>query len=206
MPNAHTQTLPSLSFSKVPILFLYGYTLSSLLLLLQTESRSLTLRKESYWIPFLCGFAGILMCWAVPLLDWFQGIRIKRDPSHLLRCIGGFIGVNYAVCSFHGVQDAQLAVTLGILGIGLWFLFDRTLHGFLVGFVVAAVGTCFVSFLVRMDVYRCVFFPKTYLKSFRQSGFYGVPLWLPPVLYSSSILSGSVGRHLDLVPEHWYSV
>ena len=52
------------------------------------------------------------------------------------------------------MHSAKLTVALGIIAIGLWFLFDRTLYGFLLAAVTAAIGTCFVSLLVRSGVYR----------------------------------------------------
>lgn len=55
------------------------------------------------------------------------------------------------------MHSAKLTVALGIIAIGLWFLFDKTLYGFLLAAVTAAIGTCFVSLLVKSGVYRCDF-------------------------------------------------
>ena len=108
--------------------------------------------------------------------------KVKREWSSVIRCCGGFMGVNYAasvICLFKirilsfgflirhikqtffpppqklpWTSSIQVSLTLALLALGLWFLFDRTLHGFIISAVFASVGTWVVFILVSNGVYR----------------------------------------------------
>lgn len=51
-------------------------------------------------------------------------------------------------------SNIQVSVTLALLAIGLWFLFDRTWHGLALSSIVGAVGTWVVHLLVKHGLYR----------------------------------------------------
>ncbi|KAJ1341001.1 hypothetical protein BSLG_004474 [Batrachochytrium salamandrivorans] len=63
-------------------------------------------------------------------------------------------GVCYAASKLTLSSSLQLSLTLALLAIGIWFLFDRTLHGFIISFTGATIGTIVVLILVRHGVYR----------------------------------------------------
>ena len=62
--------------------------------------------------------------------------------------------MNYTVCKLDSFSDKDLTISLSILGIGIWFLFDRSVIGLLCGFVVGVFGTLFVMYLVSLNVFR----------------------------------------------------
>ena len=160
---------------------------------MQLEARNLRPKILQSWIPVTCGFVGILLGSLIPTLDWIQRKKRKRSVSDIIRCTAGTIGVNYAVCRLPSFSDTQFSLSLGILGIGIWFLFDRSMHGLLCGVTVGVFGSLFVIYLVSLEVF-----------SFKQPFIYGVPCWLPVLLYSASVLLGVVGRGLNIIPDTWY--
>lgn len=70
--------------------------------------------------------------------------------------MGGFIGVNYAASKLPWTSSLQVSCTLALISAGLWFLFDRTFHGFLISLTVAFMGTIVAYFLVLNGWYRYV--------------------------------------------------
>ncbi|KAJ3412349.1 D-tyrosyl-tRNA(Tyr) deacylase [Chytridiales sp. JEL 0842] len=48
----------------------------------------------------------------------------------------------------------QVSLTLALLAVGLWFLFDRTWHGFIISAICAAIGTWVVFLLVANGAYN----------------------------------------------------
>ncbi|KAF9104248.1 Golgi transport complex subunit 1 [Mortierella sp. AM989] len=104
------------------------------------------------WLPPTCGFSAILIGTLYPLGDYLRGEhrmeRSTRDLSSVVRCFGGFIGVNYAASKLPWMSGMQTTFTLALISIGLWFWFDRTLHGFMLSFTVALVGTMVAYVLV----------------------------------------------------------
>ncbi|KAJ8324419.1 hypothetical protein O5D80_006675 [Batrachochytrium dendrobatidis] len=111
------------------------------------------------WVPLSCGLSACLMGTLYPLLDqWLlsrqQVLGVRRDWSSALRCCGGFIGISYAASKLTLASSIHMSVTLALLALGLWYLFDRTIHGFVVSFIGAAIGTLVVSMLVQNGVYR----------------------------------------------------
>lgn len=73
-----------------------------------------------------------------------------------LRCMGGFIGVNYAASKLPWTSSMQVSCTLALISAALWFLFDRTFHGFMISLTVASMGTTVAYFLVLNGWYRYV--------------------------------------------------
>ncbi|ORZ07226.1 insulin-induced protein-domain-containing protein [Lobosporangium transversale] len=149
------------------------------------------------WLPPTCGASAVLIGTIYPLGDYlWWGKRVQRngrDWSGVMRCLGGFIGVNYAASKLPWTSSLQVSCTLALISAGLWFLFDRTFHGFVISLTVATMGTIVAYFLVLNGWY-----------SFTRADFFGVGPWIPCILYSSSVCFGSIGRQLDVVPEAWY--
>ena len=133
---------------------MYGYLISSFLVTLQLESRNMRPKFLPPWIPMTCGFAGVFLGSLIPLLDYVQQKKRQRSISDIIRCTGGLIGVNYAVCTLPTISNEQFTLSLGVLGLGIWFQFDRSIHGLLCGFLVAVFGTLVIVYLVSLDVFR----------------------------------------------------
>ncbi|KAF9432192.1 hypothetical protein BGZ76_011144 [Entomortierella beljakovae] len=72
-----------------------------------------------------------------------------QTQHSLVRCFGGFIGVIYAASKLLWTSSLQTSFTLVLISVGLWFWFDRTLHGFMISFAVAFSGTIVSSVLLR---------------------------------------------------------
>ena len=128
--------------------------MSFLLVSMQLEAHNLRPNILQSWIPVSCGFTGIFLGHLFPLLDWLQRVKRRRSVSDLIRCTVGIIGVNYTVCKLASFSDKDLTLSLGILGIGIWFLFDRSVVGLICGLVVGVLGTLFVMYLVSLNVFR----------------------------------------------------
>ncbi|KAI1317095.1 Insulin-induced protein 2 protein [Mortierella claussenii] len=158
---------------------------------------NLSLWDTASWLPPTCGASAVLIGTIYPLGDYlWWGRRVHRngrDWSSVMRCMGGFIGVNYAASKLPWTSSIQVSCTLALISAALWFLFDRTLHGFVISLTVASMGTTVAYFLVLNGWY-----------SFTRADFFGVGSWIPCILYSSSVCFGSIGRQLDVVPETWY--
>ncbi|KAF8987982.1 Insulin-induced protein 1 protein [Haplosporangium bisporale] len=187
------------------VLFLLGFVFSLVIDHLQTQhhlveypSNISQLWDTASWLPPTCGASAVLIGTIYPLGDYFWwGKRVERnsrDWSSVMRCMGGFIGVNYAASKLPWTSSLQVSCTLALISVALWFLFDRTVHGFVISLVVASMGTVVAYFLVLNGWY-----------SFTRADFFGVASWIPCILYSSSVCFGSIGRQLDVVPEAWFS-
>ncbi|KAI8804180.1 insulin-induced protein-domain-containing protein [Cladochytrium replicatum] len=142
------------------------------------------------WVPLSCGLSATLIGTIYPLLDiWClnpkQRSSNRREWASVIRCCAGVVGINYAASKFPWSSHIQVSVTLAILALALWFIFDRTTHGFILSFVVAILGTGVVYYLVHHGFY-----------TFTESDFFGMRGWMPCVLYSSCVCFGVVGRQL----------
>ncbi|GJJ76975.1 hypothetical protein EMPS_09334 [Entomortierella parvispora] len=186
------------------ILFVLGFAFSLVIDHLQTQHHLIEypsnipqLWDTASWLPPTCGASAVLIGTIYPLGDYlWWGKRIDRngnDWSSVMRCLGGFIGVNYAASKLPWTSSLQVSCTLALISVGLWFWFDRTVHGFVISLLVASMGTLVAYFLVLNGWY-----------SFTRADFFGVGSWIPCILYSSSVCFGSIGRQLDVVPEAWY--
>ncbi|KAF9351564.1 Insulin-induced protein 1 protein [Mortierella sp. AD094] len=188
------------------ILFVLGFAFSLVVDHLQTQhnlikypSNMHQLWDTASWLPPTCGFSAVLIGTLYPLGDYLRRERcVERntyDMSSVIRCFGGFIGVNYAASKLPWTSGMQTTFTLALISIGLWFWFDRTFHGFLISLTVALVGTMVAYVLVLNGWY-----------SFTRADFFGVGSWIPCILYSSSVCFGSIGRQLEAIPPAWYSL
>ncbi|KAG0260322.1 Insulin-induced protein 1 protein [Mortierella polycephala] len=187
------------------ILFVLGFVLSLVIDHLQTQHHLVEYPSNIHqfwdtasWLPPTCGVSAVLIGTIYPLGDYIwwgrRAERNSRDWSSVMRCFGGFIGVNYAASKLPWTSNVQVTCTLALISLGLWFWFDRTAHGFMISFTVAAMGTLVAYFLVLNGWYR-----------FTSADFFGVGSWIPCILYSSSVCFGSIGRQLDVVPETWFN-
>ena len=85
-----------------------------------------------------------------------------------------------------------MSITLALLALGLWYLFDRTWHGFLLSLFFACVGTWVGLELTARGAY-----------AFTKADFFGVRSWLPCVLYCGGVCFGVIGRQLEWQIPSW---
>ncbi|KAF9181860.1 Golgi transport complex subunit 1 [Haplosporangium sp. Z 767] len=141
------------------ILFVLGFVFSLVIDHLQTQHHLVEYPSNAHqfldtasWLPPTCGASAVLIGTIYPLGDYIwwgrRVVRNSRDWSSVMRCFGGFIGVNYAASKLPWTSNVQVSCTLALISLGLWFWFDRTAHGFMISFTVAAMGTLVAYFLV----------------------------------------------------------
>jgi hypothetical protein len=182
--------------SRISILFFLGLLFSIIIDHLQAQHNitsyptTPTILSSTHWLPLVSGFSAILVAFCFPLLDLTVGKkeRVKRDWSSVIRCCGGFIGVNYAASKLPWTSSIQVSITLALLAMGLWYLFDRTLHGFLLSTLFATVGTWVGFVLVANGAY-----------TWTKADFFGVRSWLPCILYCAAVCFGAIGRQMELI-------
>ncbi|KAI8823568.1 insulin-induced protein-domain-containing protein [Fimicolochytrium jonesii] len=184
---------------KALALFILGFAFSIIIdLFLQEHDITRYPRNVSQlfstasWVPLCCGSSALLIGTLHPLLDYAlfgRPHKYNRDWSSVMRCCGGFIGVNYAATKLPWTSSIQVSMVLALSAIWLWLMFDRSPHGFFLSSTVAILGTWFAQFLVSNGMY-----------SFTKADFFGVRSWFPCMLFSGAIMFGSIGRQLTIVP------
>ena len=103
------------------------------------------------------GMAGVLLGEALPWLDklWApeedeavaepeerrKSIRGSGDWLDVVRAIGAFVGVAFAIRKLSWQSTMQLSLTLALANPALWYLLDRSAPGFLLSTVVSIGGT-----------------------------------------------------------------
>jgi len=74
---------------------------------------------------------------------------------------------------------------LAAMAIVLWYIFDRTTQGFLMGLIIGVGGTIAASILAVFGAY-----------SFTRADFFGVRSWIPVVFFAAGVCYGTIGRKL----------
>jgi len=178
------------------VLFSWGCLASAILHLMraawQTRDGSLDWLALLHWtclVAPLVGLAAIVVGLAYPWLD----LRLNSSPSgrrdwaSVMRCLALFVGINHANSRFHFATDGELACTLALLSLALWWTFDRTSCGFALAALAAAVAHVVAYYLVMRIVFS---HSETSLELRR------LKTWFPFVAFSAGITIGSVGRQL----------
>eukprot|EP01135_Chromosphaera_perkinsii_P009250 Nk52_evm2s1705 gene=Nk52_evmTU2s1705 len=186
---------PQIGF-KALVLFLSGVFFSLLFNLLQTQHRVtqfppnvIFFLSSAWWVPPCCGISAVLVGFTYPFCDSYLGVphRYKREWSSVMRCVGVFIGINYASAKLPFVTNVQLSLTLAVMAVGLWWLFDRSFTGFTLAVGISVLGTGILQVLAYNDVLR-----------FTQADFFLIRSWIPCVFFSGGICFGNLGRQLSL--------
>ncbi|KAK9759378.1 hypothetical protein K7432_017736 [Basidiobolus ranarum] len=144
----------------------------------------------------LSGFLAVLLGTAYSWLDTYYSKSTHMfydDWSNAIRSLGGFLGVNLAASKLSLSNTMELAGILALIAVGLWFFFDRTVHGFGIAFLSTVVGTLFIYAQVHYGVYH-----------FTNPDFYGFRAAAPCLIYSSCICFGTLGRQIAIIPKEWY--
>ncbi|XP_043198246.1 insulin-induced gene 1 protein-like [Amphibalanus amphitrite] len=147
------------------------------------------LLRWSLLVAPLGGVAAIIVGLAYPLFDrWLNSQPASgRDWASVTRCLALFVGINHANSRFHFATDAELAWTLALLSLALWWTFDRTTCGFVIASLAAAVAHVVAYYLVLRLVFS---HSESSLELTR------LKAWFPFVAFSAGITIGSVGRQL----------
>ena len=82
-------------------------------------------------------------------------------------------------------DNVQLSLAVAGMAVVLWYLFDRTAHGFVLGVVFGVLGTVGTSALASAGAY-----------TFTHADLFGVRSWIPCLLFSAAVCVGTVGRTL----------
>eukprot|EP00128_Syssomonas_multiformis_P008756 Colp12_sorted_trinity150504_noHs@3388 len=181
------------------VLMTAGVFLALLLNLLQVQHRVTQYPNDvrsffssAWWVVPCCGGAAVAVGLSYPAIDELFGLphHLKREWPSVMRCVGVYMGINYASAKLPFVTNIQLSLTLAIMSIGLWWLFDRTARGFIIGMVVAMLGTGVVQLMVYYGVFKHT-----------QPDFFWVRSWFPCILFSGSTCFGNLGRQLAMTPK-----
>ncbi|KAI5816763.1 INSIG domain protein [Pyronema omphalodes] len=125
----------------------------------------------------LWGAGGVIMGSLLPWIDEGSGIAVgnkKSDWTPVIRSVGAFVGVAYAIRKLPWQSTAQVTLALALVNPFLWFLVDRTLSGLLFAATVGAAGTAAVW----------------------AAGHQLETVYVASVLFCSCVTFGNVGRRL----------
>ncbi|XP_063673727.1 insulin-induced gene 2 protein-like [Bolinopsis microptera] len=181
---------------RIAVLFLAGVVFSLLFstLLIQREVTSLPTEllndmvSSAWWVPIAAGILSLCVGMLYPTVDSIYGTKpvLQCDWSNLIRCSIIFFGINHACMKLDYMNSMQLSVTLGVLSITMWWLFDRTVSGLVVGLV---------STIVFISVSQ--FFVYHGFASYKAPDFFLLRSWIPSLIFSAVITFGTIGRQLS---------
>uniref|UniRef100_A0A183K1E7 INSIG2 n=3 Tax=Schistosoma TaxID=6181 RepID=A0A183K1E7_9TREM len=137
-----------------------------------------------FWISFCCGVASVTVGLLSPCVDSKLGAfdAYNKEWSSVLRCAALFFGFSHATARIDFATYSQLSLTAIGLSIALWWVFDRSLVGFVFGMAVALLATFIFQSFVWKQLYR-----------------YSHPMmaaWLPCLFFSGGVVIVLVGRQL----------
>ncbi|KAJ3084894.1 Insulin-induced protein 1 protein [Rhizoclosmatium hyalinum] len=144
---------------------------------------SKTIAKTPPWLPLSFGLLGVIVGHVVPRIDAILKIRRRVSRSAAVRLVGGVLGINYAASKIKWENNGNANAAIALLSLGIWFLFDRTIHGCILSILFAFIGTTFTLWFVSHGIYH-----------FETPDLWGLRAWFPAILFLSSVCFGAVGR------------
>ena len=194
------------------------------------------LNRESWAYLSFWGVAGVLLGETLPLVDKLWAPRDNDDIEEperekerrsargsgnwmdVVRSIGAFVGIAFAIRKLPWQSTLQLSLTLALANPAIWYLIDRSPAGFLMSAVVALGGTAMLlginpalipspssTQLQRRNMamptagnngtINGVGSEDLVLGMFSQESV-GVVIWFVSVLFVSSVCFGNIGRRL----------
>jgi len=128
------------------------------------------------WLTAVAGVSSVLLGLLYPIVDTLllgrPHVTAENSWANLVRCAVLFLGITYATSKMP--FDGDLSIFLAATAVALWYIFDRTLHGFGLGLFVALLGTIFASLLTLNGAVI-----------FTRADLFGVRSWMPVVLFAS---------------------
>ncbi|KAF2084186.1 hypothetical protein K490DRAFT_49626 [Saccharata proteae CBS 121410] len=178
------------------------------------------------------GLAGVGLGSALPWVDllWVKserrgsedggrrraGVVERGDWNKVVRSIGAFVGIAFAIRKLPWQSTLQVSLTLALVNPALWYLLDRSKPGFTLSLFVGLVGTA-VLLLWEPDVVPSPPAPTALyhnqIPRYRNGSqgaseellaglvsyeSVGVATWFASVLFCSCICFGNIGRKLAL--------
>ncbi|KAL7063293.1 hypothetical protein AAHC03_01083 [Spirometra sp. Aus1] len=157
-----------------------------------TDNFSLHVLRTNSGIPLCCGFLAVFGGLLSPhICNKLQQLRPNETEwCSVIRCLVLFFGITHATTKIDFISNSQLLFTVASLSLGIWWLFDRSLGGILIGSGTSLLGTASCQLLANRRVVNST---DPLLFS-----------WLPCVFFSGGITISLVGRQLaklDLTAE-----
>jgi len=172
-----------------------------------------------YNIGFLSlwGIVGVILGSLLPWIDYFldePGCRsVDRESEEsfdwvqIVRSIGAFVGIAYAIRKLPWESTLQVSLTLSLVNPFLWYLVDRTRTGFWVSAFVGLIGTI-VLWQINPEMLQA---PETYtghlvrgvagvdkseemLLGYITYETVEVGTWMLSLLFCSCVCFGNIGR------------
>jgi len=180
------------------ILFVFGVFFSLVLNLLQVHRELLEPGQEpgkydhyesSWWVLPACGMTAALVGLLYPFLDHRleEPLKYQGEWSGVMRCVAVFVGINHASAKLDFANNLHMSLTLAVMSIGLWWLFDRSKSGFGLGVGIAVLATFLTQFLVYQGIYK-----------YSKADFMFMRSWLPCIFFSGGVTVGNIGRQLAI--------
>ncbi|EFR01657.1 INSIG domain-containing protein [Nannizzia gypsea CBS 118893] len=217
--------LPALQQSG--LLFLFGVTFGVIIMHLHDSPQMAALlplhipvRVEAInfgleWWHYLVfwGVAGVALGNLLPWFDlmWedFMGEKpVQKGSSEagwnpMVRSIGAFVGVAFAIRKLPWQSSTQVCLTLALVNPFLWYLIDRSKSGFVLS---TAIGLTGMMALLEMNP-GIVFSPSDASDALNDTAFgiagltlsqgqLAVGTWIASVLFCSCVCFGNIGRKL----------
>ncbi|KAJ2702927.1 hypothetical protein FB645_004104 [Coemansia sp. IMI 203386] len=150
---------------------------------------------QAAWCNGISGLLTVLVGLAYPYLDhkWQSFPQHRPGWNNVLRCAGGFLGVNYAAMKLPFQSANQSAVILIIISTGLWTVCDGSLHGWLLSMNASLMATWLLldHALTNLD------------PLLTRDDYLGLLSCLPSVLFTYCIMTGCIGRRLGCRSPLW---
>lgn len=133
------------------------------------------------WVPFYFGFLAVLI--GVTHVLFYNAI--SKTPTHLFKktalsslpyvALGIFI-TSYSLMAYLPWSTGGNDLLILLVCLGIWFFFNRTLAGFILGIITSLVGCCVEVAFVKLGIFEYLI-PNKFL---------GVPTWLPWIYFLAS--------------------
>ena len=130
--------------------------------------------------------------------------KFAADWQSVIRGVGAFIGIAYAIRKLPWESTLQVSLTLAFANPALWWLIDRTRSGFLLSFVTALAGTVFTLVIAPGVVPSPATISSSWsteplsFERLKSTECIGVATWIASVLFCSCVCFGNIGRRLAL--------
>jgi len=129
---------------------------------------------------------------------------LAADWNPLVRSIGAFVGIAFAIRRLSWASTLQVSLTLALVNPVLWYLIDRSKTGFMLSSAVGLMGTgVLLSLNPEMMPSPLAAHPSLSSNSSSQGispgdEILGGLVWIASVLFCSCVCFGNVGRRLAL--------
>ncbi|MCJ1477915.1 hypothetical protein MMC13_006589 [Lambiella insularis] len=132
---------------------------------------------------------------------------LGADWNPVVRSIGAFIGIAFAIRKLPWQSTLQVSLTLALVNPFLWYLIDRSKPGFFLSAIVGVTGTAVLT-AVNPDMVPSPATPSPFANTPNSpyndtppAGVIshesiGVWTWIASVLFCSSVCFGNIGRRL----------